>query len=121
MSVSYTTAFHAIIIDRNIEEHNGLREGLTMSNTTTVFLYQGGQQEQENIHPCEQPRETGPCDRFVTKWYYNKADGTCNRFHYGGCEGNANRYDTENACKAECGEYAGEFSICWDPFIYCIN
>uniref|UniRef100_A0A915C8V4 Papilin n=1 Tax=Parascaris univalens TaxID=6257 RepID=A0A915C8V4_PARUN len=64
------------------------------------------EQQQQPVHQCEQPKETGPCDRFVTKWYYNIADGTCNRFHYGGCEGTANRFDSENQCKAACGDYA---------------
>lgn len=71
----------------------------------------GQEQQQRPVHQCEQPKETGPCDRFVTKWYYNIVDGTCNRFHYGGCEGTANRFDSENQCKAACGEYAGWFSV----------
>ncbi|MFH4974442.1 hypothetical protein AB6A40_001151 [Gnathostoma spinigerum] len=54
---------------------------------------------------CEEPKETGPCDKFVTKWYYNKRDGTCTRFHYGGCEGTRNRFDTEEECKVVCGDF----------------
>jgi hypothetical protein len=33
---------------------------------------------------CEAPKDTGSCKNFATKWYYNKLDGTCNRFHFGG-------------------------------------
>lgn len=58
--------------------------------------------------PCEHSKDTGPCNRFVTKWYYNKGDGTCNRFHYGGCEGNSNRFETEQDCREKCGEYIGK-------------
>lgn len=54
---------------------------------------------------CDEPKETGPCTNFVTKWYYNKADGTCNRFHYGGCEGTGNRFDNEQSCKASCANH----------------
>lgn len=51
---------------------------------------------------CDEAKDTGPCTNFVTKWYYNKADGTCNRFHYGGCQGTNNRFDNEQQCKAAC-------------------
>ncbi|EPB74918.1 Kunitz/Bovine pancreatic trypsin inhibitor domain protein [Ancylostoma ceylanicum] len=54
---------------------------------------------------CDESKDTGPCTNFVTKWYYNKADGTCNRFHYGGCEGTGNRFDNEQSCKAACGNH----------------
>ncbi|MCP9259675.1 Papilin [Dirofilaria immitis] len=59
----------------------------------------------ESISKCELPKDTGPCNRFVTKWYYNKIDGTCTRFHYGGCGGTDNRFDSEQQCKDECGNY----------------
>ncbi|KHJ79534.1 Kunitz/Bovine pancreatic trypsin inhibitor domain protein [Oesophagostomum dentatum] len=58
---------------------------------------------------CDEMKDTGPCTNFVTKWYYNKADGTCNRFHYGGCEGTANRFDNEQSCKAACANHQGRY------------
>jgi hypothetical protein len=33
---------------------------------------------------CEASKDTGTCKQFSTKWFFNKVDGTCNRFHYGG-------------------------------------
>ncbi|KAL3985162.1 Kunitz/Bovine pancreatic trypsin inhibitor domain family protein [Acanthocheilonema viteae] len=59
----------------------------------------------ETISKCELPKDTGPCNRFVTKWYYNKNDGTCTRFHYGGCGGTDNRFDSEQQCKNACGNF----------------
>ncbi|CAK5065084.1 unnamed protein product [Meloidogyne enterolobii] len=44
-----------------------------------------GREKQKNQQQiCDYSKETGSCKQFVTKWYYNKSDGTCNRFHYGG-------------------------------------
>ncbi|CAD6186601.1 unnamed protein product [Caenorhabditis auriculariae] len=54
---------------------------------------------------CDEAKDTGPCLEFVTKWYYNKTDGTCNRFHYGGCKGTNNRFDNEQQCKASCANH----------------
>ncbi|VDO24990.1 unnamed protein product [Onchocerca flexuosa] len=59
----------------------------------------------ESVSKCELPKDTGPCNRFVTKWYYNKNDGTCTRFHYGGCGGTDNRFDSEQECKNECSNF----------------
>ncbi|VDL77182.1 unnamed protein product [Nippostrongylus brasiliensis] len=60
---------------------------------------------------CDEAKETGPCTNFITKWYYNKADGTCNRFHYGGCEGTGNRFDNEQSCKAACAHHQDACSL----------
>lgn len=64
-------------------------------------------QKSESVSKCELPKDTGPCNRFVTKWYYNKIDGTCTRFHYGGCGGTDNRFDSEQQCKNACGNFTG--------------
>ncbi|KAI6186600.1 hypothetical protein M3Y98_00150400 [Aphelenchoides besseyi] len=55
---------------------------------------------------CDLPKDQGPCSEFVHKWYYNNQDGTCNKFYYGGCQGNTNRYDSESECRAACGNHA---------------
>uniref|UniRef100_A0A1I7Z2F4 ADAM_spacer1 domain-containing protein n=1 Tax=Steinernema glaseri TaxID=37863 RepID=A0A1I7Z2F4_9BILA len=54
---------------------------------------------------CDEAKDTGPCSNFATKWFFNNNDGTCNRFHYGGCEGTGNRFDSEQECKATCGDH----------------
>ncbi|CAI4225042.1 unnamed protein product [Auanema sp. JU1783] len=54
---------------------------------------------------CDEAKDTGPCNNFTTKWYYNKADGTCARFHYGGCQGTGNRFENEQDCKAACSNH----------------
>lgn len=52
---------------------------------------------------CALPLETGPCKALMKKWGYDATLGGCRRFDYGGCDGNANRFDTQAACTAACG------------------
>ncbi|RXN35021.1 kunitz-type protease inhibitor 1-like protein [Labeo rohita] len=51
---------------------------------------------------CVEPPVTGPCRASHTKWYYNPYEKSCNRFNWGGCDGNENRFDEEEKCKMAC-------------------
>ena len=46
----------------------------------------------------------GSCRGYIIKFYYNAASGFCERFVYGGCDGNGNRFDSAEECKAKCGD-----------------
>lgn len=52
--------------------------------------------------PCEQPVESGPCNGTFESWYYDQESDSCQRFNYGGCKGNKNRYTTEYSCAYHC-------------------
>ena len=51
---------------------------------------------------CLLPKVTGPCEALMPSWYYDSEEGECIFFHYGGCEGNENRFDTQEACEEAC-------------------
>lgn len=51
--------------------------------------------------------EPGPCRKSLGRWYYDSAKTRCIYFAYGGCEGNANRFMTQEECMSHCG-YPGE-------------
>ncbi|XP_039592174.1 collagen alpha-6(VI) chain-like isoform X1 [Polypterus senegalus] len=42
------------------------------------------------------------CGNYSQRWYYNKAINACALFWYGGCDGNENRFNTENECLHAC-------------------
>ncbi|KAI4890693.1 hypothetical protein NFI96_033753 [Prochilodus magdalenae] len=53
-------------------------------------------------HVCSLDKDQGPCRAFLLKWFYDTQQNECTRFWYGGCDGNANRFDSQEECEARC-------------------
>ena len=56
---------------------------------------------------CQMPVEQGKCDPgdFVSptiKWYFDVKEDKCKVFAYAGCNGNANRFDSQEDCENLC-------------------
>ncbi|XP_078262359.1 kunitz-type protease inhibitor 1-like [Rhinoraja longicauda] len=51
---------------------------------------------------CVYPPKTGPCRADFSRFYYNPLSKSCERFTYGGCDGNENRFMEEGKCMAAC-------------------
>ncbi|XP_047994779.1 papilin-like isoform X3 [Leguminivora glycinivorella] len=51
---------------------------------------------------CALPYEQGPCTNYSIQWFYDTDYGGCSRFHYGGCEGNGNRFADKAECEDVC-------------------
>ncbi|XP_055949336.1 papilin-like [Argiope bruennichi] len=51
---------------------------------------------------CSLPKERGPCHNFTVKWYFDVTYGGCSRFWYGGCDGNGNQFNSQDACEQVC-------------------
>jgi hypothetical protein len=56
-----------------------------------------------NVSACGLPAaDAGPCKAALPRWTYDAATGACRRFVYGGCAGNANNFETREACERQC-------------------
>ncbi|CAF1125237.1 unnamed protein product [Rotaria sordida] len=53
---------------------------------------------------CELPPVAGPCRGMFPSFYFNPSTKQCGEFIYGGCQGNANRFETKESCLTKCGE-----------------
>uniref|UniRef100_A0A667YVT6 BPTI/Kunitz inhibitor domain-containing protein n=1 Tax=Myripristis murdjan TaxID=586833 RepID=A0A667YVT6_9TELE len=63
---------------------------------------------------CELDADSGSqCADYVQCWFFDKAIGACSPFWYGGCGGNANRFNTEHECFQTC---RGRCNLCYNKF-----
>lgn len=51
---------------------------------------------------CFLPKIAGPCEGYHPKWYYDAERKQCGQFIYGGCLGNANKFETREECAELC-------------------
>jgi hypothetical protein len=49
---------------------------------------------------------TGPCQSSGIRYYYDRDKKECQQFPYGGCNGNANNYETMEKCQSTCSKQA---------------
>lgn len=58
--------------------------------------------EGNNADICLQPQDEGPCRALLRRYYYDRSTQSCRLFYYGGCEGNANNFETLEDCNEAC-------------------
>ncbi|CAL1298894.1 unnamed protein product [Larinioides sclopetarius] len=63
---------------------------------------------------CEDKPDRGMCLAYFPAYYYDKETNTCKKFIYGGCQGNGNRYRTEEECLENCAK-SSSVSTCDQP------
>ncbi|XP_066045704.1 collagen alpha-6(VI) chain-like [Chamaea fasciata] len=51
---------------------------------------------------CDLVQDSGECQNYILKWYYDKEQKMCGQFWYGGCGGNKNRFETQEECGFLC-------------------
>ncbi|CAF0851289.1 unnamed protein product [Brachionus calyciflorus] len=58
--------------------------------------------ETKRVNVCELNAEPGICRGYMEKFFYNKDTKKCEKFIYGGCGGNENKFNTIEECEAKC-------------------
>ncbi len=53
---------------------------------------------------CSLPSESGPCKAFFRRFFHNPTTERCEQFIYGGCQGNANNFESLKECQMACGK-----------------
>lgn len=51
---------------------------------------------------CTSDPEPGRCLAYIPRWFFNVTSGKCEKFIYGGCEGNGNNYHQKKQCEVAC-------------------
>ena len=59
---------------------------------------------------CSLPRYAGPCRAAIPAYYFNQNSRRCEKFLYGGCQDNGNKFDTLENCQRRCGP-SSEFIV----------
>ncbi|KAM9308074.1 papilin-like [Gastrophryne carolinensis] len=110
VSPPYTGNCEALAINYNYDAE---------TNTCNKFNYGGcggNGNNYETLEECERtckkidkdcvsPPVKGNCEAIKTRYNYNAATNTCNKFIYGGCGGNGNNYKTLAECKQASADY----------------
>ena len=74
---------------------------ISLSKLTYVYIF----------YPivCRLPVDAGRCTGYYIRFYFNSAKNTCEKFVYGGCGGNRNRFETRRECRRTCRRYSATF------------
>nr|XP_042905073.1 papilin [Parasteatoda tepidariorum] len=69
-----------------------------------------------DVDVCSLEKDEGPCEQISIQWFYNKKSERCEQFYYGGCKGNANRFESRRECEKSCvASVSQEKDICRLP------
>ena len=60
---------------------------------------------------CNLPMKAGPGTKNTPAFYFEAKTGECAAFSYGGAEGNANRFESEEQCLRQCGSFKNQVRL----------
>ena len=73
-----------------------------------IFLQEAAEEEEEAAEGrplfCSLSPEIGPCNFIRKRFFFNATSNQCERFNYGGCDGNENRFAELENCNKICNK-----------------
>ncbi|KAK3724972.1 hypothetical protein QZH41_005873 [Actinostola sp. cb2023] len=79
-------------------------KSLVLLTLILVFgcLTAAGEETLNSGEVCSLPKDPGTCFSLTYRYYYNQQTAKCEQFDYGGCQGNANNFETLEECQNKC-------------------
>lgn len=74
----------------------------TAAESSQTIEHDLGDKLAEASDTCALPEPQSSCYDYQMQWRYNMKDGRCVQYWYGGCDGNANSFDTLDQCEGKC-------------------
>ncbi|XP_030605327.1 collagen alpha-6(VI) chain-like isoform X2 [Archocentrus centrarchus] len=74
--------------------------GADLTDLNAVLTKQPDSFESKDV--CLLSEDSGDCQNYTIKWFFDHKRGACSRFWYGGCGGNKNRFETWEECERLC-------------------
>ena len=68
---------------------------------------------------CQQKKDPGLCLAYFPRYYFNATARKCEKFIYGGCGGNLNKFSTYQECRKTCDgkkKVRGMFRTLWNIY-----
>ncbi|KAL1443250.1 hypothetical protein MTO96_007531, partial [Rhipicephalus appendiculatus] len=83
----------------NANNFETLEECRTTCNPDFTVRITNFESEPVTTNPvCYEPKKVGPCRAYVPRYFYNTTTKFCERFIYGGCQGNRNNFPELDVC-----------------------
>uniref|UniRef100_A0A7N6C452 Amyloid-beta A4 protein n=1 Tax=Anabas testudineus TaxID=64144 RepID=A0A7N6C452_ANATE len=81
---------------------------VAMTTTTTTTTTESVEEVVRDV--CWANAETGPCRAMLSRWFFDRQEGRCVQFIYGGCGGNRNNFESEEYCMSVCSSVSNLFT-----------
>uniref|UniRef100_A0A7N6AJ93 Amyloid-beta A4 protein n=1 Tax=Anabas testudineus TaxID=64144 RepID=A0A7N6AJ93_ANATE len=89
---------------------------VAMTTTTTTTTTESVEEVVRDV--CWANAETGPCRAMLSRWFFDRQEGRCVQFIYGGCGGNRNNFESEEYCMSVCSSVSNESLFTSLPLLF---